>query len=63
MKLTTKRRLSRIAGSVRESRSMQTRRIGGSAETLVTAFVVRPRGVPSRSSVVAKCPPDDTAAE
>ncbi len=45
------------AGSVRDDRSTQISRMGGSAETLVTAFVVSPRGVPSGSSVVTMATP------
>ncbi len=48
-KLTTKPRLARSAASVRDPRSTQTRIVGGSAETLHTAVVVRPRGAPSSS--------------
>src|SRR6188472_323497 len=61
-KLTTNRPLSRSAASVREARSTQTRIVGGSAETLQTAVVVSPRGVPSASSVVTIATPDGNEA-
>ena len=56
-KLTTNRPPARSAGSVREVRSTQTSRSGGSAETDETAVVVSPRGVPSASSVVTMATP------
>src|SRR6187551_3463537 len=61
-KLTTKRPLARSAASVREARSTQTRIVGGSAETLQTAVVVSPRGVPSAPSVVTIATPDGNEA-
>jgi hypothetical protein len=43
---------------VREPRSTHTRTVGGCAETLDTAVVVRPRGVPSGPTVVTTATPD-----
>ena len=56
-KLTTKRPPAYSDGSVRDVRSTHTSRSGGSAETDDTAVVVRPRGVPSTSSVVTTATP------
>ena len=57
MKLTTNRRACRSASSVLLVRSTHTSSIGGSAETEQTAFVVRPFGSPSASSVVTIATP------
>ena len=62
MKLTTKRRVARSASSVRDPRSTQTRTVGGSADTLQTAVVVRPRGVSSAATVVTIATPDGNDA-